>query len=131
MNNNCDFCDISKKEILFNNNLCVIKKNLFPVNLGHLLIIPKRHFDNYFEITRNELLECQNLILLSKQYIDKKYNPDGYNIGVNIGEYGGQSIFHLHIHLIPRYKGDVETPRGGVVRFKKALDNLSETYYLK
>lgn len=79
-----------------------------------MLVIPYRHFESYFQATNEEKLELWDLVDKAKAVIDKEHNPDGYNIGINIGEYAGQSIMHLHIHIIPRYKGDVENPKGGV-----------------
>ena len=84
------------------------------MNPGHALIIPKRHVSNYFELTRDEVLEMQEMLWYVKKVIDERYHPDGYNIGVNVNESAGQSIFHVHMHLIPRYKGDMENPKGGV-----------------
>jgi diadenosine tetraphosphate (Ap4A) HIT family hydrolase len=88
-----------------------------------LLIIPKRHIETFFELSEDETLDLRDVITDMKEYIDVKYEPDGYNIGINNGFYAGQSIFHLHIHLIPRYKGDVEIGelRGGVRNFKTPL----------
>lgn len=93
----------------------------FPVNKGHLLVIPRRHIENLFGLNRQEWNELQNAIADSKVFLDKNYKPDGYNIGVNVGKYAGQTVFHLHVHIIPRYKGDVENPRGGIRNIKKAL----------
>lgn len=86
----------------------------FPVNKGHILVIPERHIENYFELSIREQQALWLVINHCKEKLTKHFNPDGFNIGINIGEYAGQSIFHSHIHLIPRYKGDVENPRGGV-----------------
>lgn len=76
--------------------------------------IPKRHVANYFELTTEEVLAIRDLLQRMKTEVDAKFHPDGYNIGVNVGADAGQSIFHVHVHLIPRYKGDVKNPRGGV-----------------
>ena len=78
------------------------------------MIIPKRHFNDYFLSTELERRSFDKIIFELKEYLDKKYSPDGYNVGFNVNEEGGQSIFHCHIHVIPRYSGDVENPRGGV-----------------
>ena len=85
-----------------------------PVNEGHFLVIPYRHFANYFDINEAERNELWALVGEGQKIAEKKYNPDGYNIGINVGTWAGQSIHHLHIHIIPRYKGDVENPKGGV-----------------
>jgi len=87
----------------------------FPVTERHTLIIPKRHVDDYFALTQEELLACDALLKEAKNEILKSDpNVEGFNIGMNCGEIAGQTIFHCHIHLIPRRKGDVENPRGGV-----------------
>ena len=83
----------------------------FPVSKGHCLIIPKRVYADYFESTPKEIKGLNKLIFEAKEFLDKEYQPTGYNIGVNSGEDSGQTVFHLHIHLIPRYKGDVDDPR--------------------
>ena len=86
----------------------------FPVNPGHFEVIPKRHVPTIFDTTNEEKLAIFDLINEAKKLIDKKYKPDGYNIGINNGESAGQTVMHLHVHLIPRFKGDVENPRGGI-----------------
>jgi len=85
-----------------------------PVNKGHFLVIPYRHFSDYFDIREDEMVELWSLVSQGKKIVEEKYQPDGYNLGINVGKWAGQSIFHLHIHIIPRYKGDVENPKGGV-----------------
>jgi len=89
-------------------------RDLFPVTPGHLLIIPNRHIANYFEASAREKRELWDLLEEAKKLLESKDSPDGYNIGINVGEAAGQTVFHLHIHLIPRRKGDVENPRGGI-----------------
>jgi len=86
----------------------------FPVSKGHSLIIPKRHCSDYFKLTFEEQSECWSIVNKVKQILIEKYDPDGFNIGININEVAGQTISHVHIHLIPRYKGDVKDPEGGV-----------------
>ena len=85
-----------------------------PASEGHFLVIPYRHISDYFDINDEEREELWRLVAEGKKIAAEKYNPDGYNIGINVGESAGQSIPHLHIHVIPRYKGDVENPKGGV-----------------
>ena len=86
----------------------------YPVSPGHALIIPKRHVASYFDLTNHER-EAMNVILqYVSQKVEERYHPDGFNVGINIGEAAGQSVFHCHMHLIPRYKGDVPNPKGGV-----------------
>lgn len=109
----CPFCQ---------SNLSIIKskKNAFaiydkyPVSLGHTLIIPRRHVASFFELTQEEMDACWELVKEMKPLLSEKYQPDGFNVGINVGEAAGQTLFHVHIHLIPRYKGDVENPAGGV-----------------
>lgn len=112
----CLFCEIQKESsrFLFENELFFALLDQFPVSLGHALIIPKRHTPHYFELTKEEVLASYEAIQSVKKILDETYHPDGYNIGMNAGASAGQTIFHLHIHLIPRYEGDVENPRGGV-----------------
>lgn len=110
----CLFCNIEKERIVIGNELAYAIYDKFPVNDGHILIIPKKHYKEYFDVdvqTKNELWK---LVDICKEILDEKYNPDGYNIGINCGEAAGQTVMHLHIHMIPRYKGDIENPRGGV-----------------
>lgn len=111
----CIFCNLDQnREILAENDLAIAFYDAFPVNPGHTLIIPKRHVANYFELTEEECVAIQALLKIVKDTVEEKFHPDGYNIGVNVNEAAGQSIFHVHIHLIPRYIGDVENPKGGV-----------------
>jgi len=86
----------------------------FPVSDGHCLVIPKRVYADYFESTEEEVIGLQKLVIEIKSYLDQNYNPDGYNVGINCGEVSGQTVPHVHIHVIPRYAGDMENPRGGV-----------------
>ncbi|HEY5124744.1 MAG TPA: HIT domain-containing protein [Ignavibacteria bacterium] len=111
----CIFCNIDKQKIKKENNLAILVFDNFPVTEHHSLIIPKRHFKNYFEISQAELNAVNELLFLGKDYINNlNSSVKGYNIGINSGEIAGQSIMHCHIHLIPRYFGDVENPKGGV-----------------
>lgn len=113
--NKCPFCNLSSDvEIIYENELVIAFYDKFPVNYGHALIIPKRHVANYFDLTREEVLEMQDVLFRVKEVVEKRYNPDGFNIGINVGKDAGQSVFHVHMHLIPRYEGDVENPKGGV-----------------
>ncbi|WP_338151819.1 HIT family protein [Methanoculleus sediminis] len=81
---------------------------------GHLLIIPFRHVADFFDATDTEQIALLALLREAKDLLDGRYHPDGYNVGVNVGEAAGQTVMHLHVHVIPRYAGDVEDPRGGV-----------------
>ena len=86
----------------------------FPVSEGHALIVPKRLISNYFDLTLKEQTACWIVMNRVKTILQEKYNPDGFNVGININEEAGQTISHCHIHIIPRYKGDVKNPRGGI-----------------
>ena len=116
----CLFCS-NFLTIELENELSFAIYDQYPVNKGHMLIIPKRHFSSFFEATPDEIEKMYELINDCKEKLDKQYQPDGYNVGVNIGEAAGQTIMHLHIHLIPRYNGDVEKPAGGVRHLKSEL----------
>ncbi|MCB1157765.1 MAG: HIT family protein [Leptospiraceae bacterium] len=109
------------KEILYENELAFVVADKFPVSKGHCLVIPKRLAKNIFELNEMEVLAIFSLIQKVKQEFDVLYQPDGYNIGTNTGEAAGQTIAHCHFHLIPRYKGDTQNPKGGGVRYVKAI----------
>ena len=114
-NNPCLFCNTSKKEIIFENDLAFVAFDSYPVSQFHSLIIPKRHIQNYFDLTNDELLACHGLLLKIKNKINSDDNTvGGFNIGVNSERIAGQSILHCHIHLIPRRVGDVDNPQGVV-----------------
>ncbi len=111
----CPFCHLSKSvEVICETETCIAFFDGYPVSLGHALIIPKRHVASYFDLTQNEREAMSIMLEYVKQKIDERFHPDGYNIGINVNEAAGQSVFHVHMHLIPRYKGDVKNPRGGV-----------------
>ena len=114
-NNPCIFCKIRKEELKFENEFAYSSSDSYPVSKFHSLIIHKRHILNYFELNKDEILACNELILKTKKQILKE-DPDvkGFNIGSNVGKVAGQSIMHCHIHLIPRREGDVENPQGGI-----------------
>ena len=114
----CLFCDVQTKDrerIIAENSLVYAIRDGFPVTEGHTLFIPKRHTLDYFSLTQEEVLAI-NQLMDSHRLLLQKEDPtiDGFNIGMNCGETAGQTIFHCHVHLIPRRKGDVENPRGGV-----------------
>ena len=110
----CPFCEVSDSEIVLNNELCFARWDKFPVSDGHALIIPFRHFSNYFDATQHEKNAIWSLVEDVKHEIRQEHSPDGYNIGVNIGRAAGQTIPHLHFHIIPRYEGDMDDPKGGI-----------------
>lgn len=102
----CIFCQIEpNKRILENDHFYVIE-DLRPVTLGHLLVISKRHFEDYFGITETEAVALSQIVRAAKDYLADLYAPDAYNLGMNCGQHAGQSVFHFHLHLIPRYAGD-------------------------
>ena len=114
----CLFCEIqivNRERVISENSLVYAIRDGFPVTEGHTLFIPKRHTSDYFSLTREEVLAINQLMDSHRQLLQKE-DPtiDGFNIGMNCGETAGQTIFHCHVHLIPRRKGDVENPRGGV-----------------
>ncbi|WP_251859467.1 HIT family protein [Clostridium sp. Marseille-Q2269] len=119
--NDCIFCNYDFTEIIAENRVAFAILDKFPVNQGHTLIIPKRHFKSFFETTEDEIKGMYSLMHEVKEMMDIQYEPTGYNIGVNEGYDAGQTIMHLHIHLIPRYKGDVVNPRGGIRHLKTPL----------
>ena len=114
-NNPCIFCKIRKEELQFENQLAYSSKDSYPVSEFHSLIVPKRHVETYFDLNKEEILACNDLILKTKEKILKQDSSvKGFNIGTNAGKVAGQSIMHCHIHIIPRRDGDVENPQGGV-----------------
>ena len=114
-NNPCLFCDVKKTGIVYENELAYASYDSYPVSEHHCLIIPKRHIKDYFDLSNDELIACNDLIKVVKKEITNK-DPlvKGFNLGTNIGIVSGQSIFHCHFHLIPRREGDVDNPQGGV-----------------
>ena len=114
-NKPCLFCDIKKSGCAHENELAYASYDSYPVSEHHCLVIPKRHMKDYFDLTNEELLACNNLIKIVKnEIINKDKTVTGFNLGTNIGKVSGQSIHHCHFHLIPRREGDVENPQGGV-----------------
>ena len=111
----CVFCDrIKNGEYFYENDKMVALYDAYPVSKGHTLVVPKRHFDDFFQATEGEIKAFHNAIKTVRKILDDLYLPDAYNIGVNIGEEAGQTIEHMHVHLIPRYLNDMQDPKGGV-----------------
>lgn len=110
----CPFCTLDDSRIIQSNDHAIAIYDGFPVSPGHCLIIPKRHIASFFEATREEQTALLDLLAEMQEILVKERNPDGFNIGINVGEAAGQTVMHLHIHLIPRYAGDQPDPRGGV-----------------
>ncbi len=121
MTTDCIFCSIPETEILAENELALAFWDKFPSNEGHTIIVPKRHVASLFEATTEEMTSIWELLREVKRKLDERFAPDGYNVGVNVGEAAGQTVLHLHVHVIPRYQGDVPDPRGGIRRLKKSL----------
>ena len=114
-NNPCLFCNSKVSGVAYENDLAYASYDTYPVSDQHCLIIPKRHVADYFELSNEELIACNDLIKIIKQEVlDKDKSIKAFNIGTNAGKISGQSIMHCHIHLIPRREGDVENPQGGV-----------------
>ena len=114
-NNPCLFCNVEESGVPFKNELAFASYDTYPVSKYHCLIIPKRHVKDFFDLTNDELTDCNSLIKLVKDEILKNDKTvEGFNLGTNIGKVSGQSILHCHFHLIPRRKNDVENPQGGV-----------------
>lgn len=113
-NTGCIFCNLPQSEKIAESDLCFAMFDGFPVSKGHVLIIPKRHVADYFDLTDEEIMAMQHMMKEIKGRLDEEFSPDGYNVGINVNEAAGQTVFHVHMHLIPRYRGDVDNPRGGV-----------------
>ena len=114
-NNPCLFCNAKESGIAAENEFAYASYDSYPVSDFHCLIIPKRHVKDYFEMSDEELLACNDLIAkIKNEILTKDKTVKAFNIGTNAGKISGQSIMHCHIHLIPRREGDVENPQGGV-----------------
>lgn len=110
----CPFCTLPESRALFRNSAAVAVRDAYPVTQGHTLVIPLRHFASFFEATAQERDAMLALLDEAKLQLQSEFSPAGYNIGINDGAAAGQTVSHLHIHLIPRYPGDRPDPRGGV-----------------
>jgi diadenosine tetraphosphate (Ap4A) HIT family hydrolase len=108
----CELC--VPADVLLQNALAYARYDSNALSRGHVLVVPKRHVASFFDMTPEEQAAVLTLLNDAQQSIQAKHAPDGYNIGVNIGKAGGQSRMHVHVHLIPRYEGDVPDPRGGI-----------------
>uniref|UniRef100_UPI004047EEA1 HIT family protein n=1 Tax=Flavobacterium sp. TaxID=239 RepID=UPI004047EEA1 len=110
----CQFCDLPGSRVWFDQGTVIACRDAYPVSPGHALIIPKRHVTSLFELVCEEREDLFQALQRAKDLLLLELRPDGFNIGINDGIAAGQTIFHLHVHLIPRYQGDSEEPRGGV-----------------
>ena len=110
----CPFCRVRADQVLVERPLAYLKQDGFPLTQGHALIIPRRHVPTFFETTPEERHVMLDLLDEAKALLDAEYRPAGYNIGINNGEAAGQTVMHVHLHIIPRYVGDTSDPRGGI-----------------
>jgi diadenosine tetraphosphate (Ap4A) HIT family hydrolase len=110
----CPFCALPAERILLLADEALVIRDAFPVSPGHTLVIPRRHIGSFFELTDAERACMVELLAKAKAELDRSFQPDGFNIGINDGAAAGQTVPHLHLHLIPRYRGDAPDPRGGV-----------------
>jgi ATP adenylyltransferase len=111
----CDFCAPDTARVFLENDAAYALWDVYPVTEGHALVIPRRHALDYFELAPDELLACDALLREARTLLlERDPSIEGFNIGLNVGEVAGQTVFHCHFHLIPRRRGDVEDPRGGV-----------------
>jgi diadenosine tetraphosphate (Ap4A) HIT family hydrolase len=110
----CPFCTLTQERIKQQNDLGLVIRDGYPISPGHTLIISKRHIASFFQLQKQERDALLRLIEEAKLDLDEEFKPDAYNIGINDGPVAGQTVPHLHIHLIPRYQGDPDDPRGGV-----------------
>ncbi len=111
----CPFCDrLAAGPLDGGNDRAAAFPDAFPVSRGHTLVVPRRHVPDYFDLAEAEQAALWRLVAEVKSRLDREQAPAGYNVGVNVGPAGGQTVWHAHVHVIPRYPGDVEDPRGGV-----------------
>ncbi len=114
MNKFCHFCHLPESRIIDSSPLALVIRDAYPVSRGHTLIIPKRHIDSFFDLSELERGDLFVLLDRAKLVIDEEFQPQGYNIGINDGAAAGQTVPHVHVHLIPRFAGDLPDPRGGI-----------------
>ena len=114
MNPPCPFCSLAAERFALKSEYAVVIRDGFPVSPGHTLVIPRRHVASFFEITDAERTDLMSLLAAARDDLEREFHPAGYNVGINDGAAAGQTVPHLHIHLIPRYDGDRDDPRGGV-----------------
>ncbi len=110
----CPFCALPAARIVHQNNLAVVIRDAYPVSPGHTLVLPRRHVGSFFELTAGEHVAVIELLAHARTELDHALRPAGFNIGINDGPAAGQTVPHVHVHLIPRFAGDQPDPRGGV-----------------
>ncbi len=111
---NCPFCTLPATRVVAENDFAVLIRDAYPVSVGHCLVIPKRHIGSWFDTSEQERSAMLSLLDQAKAIVEKELAPRAYNIGINDGAAAGQTVPHLHMHLIPRFQGDHPDPRGGV-----------------
>ena len=114
LDTSCPFCSLPRSRVIDENRHGLLIRDGFPVSPGHSLVIPRRHILSLFDTSADELADLFSLLNRAKQVLASEFHPDGYNVGINDGAAAGQTVPHLHIHLIPRFFGDLSDPRGGV-----------------
>jgi diadenosine tetraphosphate (Ap4A) HIT family hydrolase len=110
----CAFCTLPSARVIDENATAIVIRDGYPVSPGHTLLIPKRHTGSFFDLSEHERSDLLALLDRAKKALDEEFQPQGYNIGINDGAAAGQTVPHLHLHLIPRFDGDLPDPRGGV-----------------
>jgi diadenosine tetraphosphate (Ap4A) HIT family hydrolase len=108
----CELC--TPNEVIIENSFAYVRYDNNPLSRGHALVVPKRHVASFFDMSTEEQAAVLALLNQAQRSIQAQHAPDGYNVGINVGKAGGQSRMHVHVHLIPRYTGDVPDPRGGI-----------------
>lgn len=113
-NPDCPFCNIAEERIILCNTLALVVLDAFPVSAGHTLVIPRRHVSSVFDLMDTEITTIYELLRAMRTHLQRSFSPDGFTVGINVGTAAGQTVAHAHVHLIPRYAGDVTDPEGGV-----------------
>lgn len=111
---NCPFCELPAARVVLTSAYFNVIRDGYPISPGHTLVIPKRHVRSLFELLPIEFAELQGVLGQVRQNLDMEFKPDGFNLGINDGPVAGQTVPHLHVHVIPRYLGDKADPRGGI-----------------
>jgi diadenosine tetraphosphate (Ap4A) HIT family hydrolase len=111
---NCPFCTIPKSQIIISNPVAIAFRDGFPVSDGHTLVVPRIHVESLFDLSLKDQALVWALVAEVREVLKKEYQPSGFNIGINDGAAAGQTVGHTHVHIIPRYAGDVKDPRGGI-----------------
>jgi diadenosine tetraphosphate (Ap4A) HIT family hydrolase len=110
----CPFCSLPSESFVLASEHAIVIRDGFPVSPGHTLIVPRRHVASFFEVTDAERADLMSLLATARDDLERQFSPAGYNVGINDGAAAGQTVPHVHLHLIPRYEGDRDDPRGGV-----------------